>query len=488
MRGAWILGWAVLVGCGGSGGTTGLGPPVAPGGELPAGIEAPAAPPVPADRAPVPPIPIGPIATQPDVVVPPAEPTTPPPVVTPPPAVPAPVTPLPPVVAPPSGEPPPVAAPPPAADPELPQLEPELLVLVDAEPPGAGCARGGIRAQAGIDADRDGALAAGELEQARLLCDGTTPESYLLLRTTDPAATAACPGGVTTAQLGADVDGDEDLSDGEVALAFQACAPVRPTVARLAIGATGASPHLTAAGELWFACDGAPGSLCRLTSPAESAPILEADLDADGATDLHVFAGGQPAVAFAGPPEAPIVAIASDGDGDVYFSSSADAVIRKYVQTWDATIEWQLGCAGARLAADGSTLYVGCPDGSLLAWRVSDGAPLELTVTGAPAAPLRHVAAGAGWVYLATDGEVGRFPASGGPYERLVGVGPEALAAGAGGALWLREGASLRFRSANGTIATSAAAADPRELAARGNLLAVRDGSGRVTLVDLRAP
>jgi hypothetical protein len=75
-------------------------------------------------------------------------------------------------------------------------------------------------------------LAPAERAETRWLCDGEVALAILLLRTKDPAPTATCPSGVTTVQIGGDLDGDEDLARDEIAVAFQSCAasdaPVLP--------------------------------------------------------------------------------------------------------------------------------------------------------------------------------------------------------------------------------------------------------------------
>jgi hypothetical protein len=294
---------------------------------------------------------------------------------------------------------------------------------------------------------------------------------------------------VTTVQLGPDGDGDEDLASDEVALSFQACAPPAIVTTSLAVGPVGGAPHLTALGELFFACADDAASLCRLEPATSGATVLEADLDGDGLADARVHGSGSVARVWTG--TSGITSLASDGDGNVYVASAGDATVRKLVRAWDAMVDWRDGCAGARLVADEAALYVGCADGALqaLAIEASDGSTaITLAVTAMPPGPVTGLATAAGWIHVATDAGFGRLPTGGGRFEPLASTSIGGLASGEDGALWFTDGGALRVRRADGTLATPAVpVAWARELALRGSLLAVRDATGKVTLVDVRA-
>lgn len=110
------------------------------------------------------------------------------------------------------------------------------LMSVTAEPAGANCAAGGRRVQSGLDADRDGALAVGEVAQTSYVCNGATGATgatgtngdngldTLLLTATEPAG-SNCTHGGTRVENGRDANRDAVLDPGEVAQTAYVCNP-----------------------------------------------------------------------------------------------------------------------------------------------------------------------------------------------------------------------------------------------------------------------
>jgi hypothetical protein len=143
---------------------------------------------------------------------------------------------------------------------------PITIVLVDPEPPGASCAAGGARIRTGVDDDRDGVLAASEVDDTRHVCNGVsaadgsdgmpglpgeagapglpgepgaagepgppgepgtpgepgppgepgTPGRSSLIRLDEVAAGATCTAGGVAIHAGLDDDGDGSLGDDEI--------------------------------------------------------------------------------------------------------------------------------------------------------------------------------------------------------------------------------------------------------------------------------
>lgn len=80
------------------------------------------------------------------------------------------------------------------------------------EPRGPNCAAGGQRVSQGLDANRDGILQAGEIDEVTFIC----APAISLVRTSTLAPGAECPNGGLVLERGLDADGDEVLSDPEV--------------------------------------------------------------------------------------------------------------------------------------------------------------------------------------------------------------------------------------------------------------------------------
>ena len=99
------------------------------------------------------------------------------------------------------------------------------LLLVEVEMAGANCAEGGVRIQAGADANGNGTLEASEIEQTSFACDGPpgNPGQATLIRTRT-ATTTLCENGGIVVETGLDLDGNGTLDDPEVRTAEAVCA------------------------------------------------------------------------------------------------------------------------------------------------------------------------------------------------------------------------------------------------------------------------
>lgn len=96
-----------------------------------------------------------------------------------------------------------------------------LLALTD-EAPGANCAAGGTRIDSGIDDDGDGVLDPGEVDSTAYLCDGEAGAATLVT-TTVIAPDATCPAGGIRVDHGVDDDRDGTLAAGEVDSSVVVC-------------------------------------------------------------------------------------------------------------------------------------------------------------------------------------------------------------------------------------------------------------------------
>lgn len=89
------------------------------------------------------------------------------------------------------------------------------LIAMSDLAPGEECAAGGLRLVSGIDDDRDGALAAGEVDDTRVLCRAEDGLTALVSITEEPAG-ERCPTGGQRVQVGLDDDRDGTLDADEV--------------------------------------------------------------------------------------------------------------------------------------------------------------------------------------------------------------------------------------------------------------------------------
>ena len=146
------------------------------------------------------------------------------------------------------------------------------LLLTSAEPMGANCAAGGVKVQAGLDADRNGALAAGEVSSTSFVCNGIngvngvggSGKSWQNAARIDPGTPAI--GGNTVPQLAFDGNGNGLALWGPRASSYSAAtgwsAPVLITPStlagnsKIAVNARGDAVAVwaqftLASGELW---------------------------------------------------------------------------------------------------------------------------------------------------------------------------------------------------------------------------------------------
>ena len=84
------------------------------------------------------------------------------------------------------------------------------------EPPGANCPNGGVKIEAGIDANNNGQLDPAEINAASTayVCNGTGTNA--LVKTSAEAAGANCPFGGTRIETGLDANNNGELDDTEV--------------------------------------------------------------------------------------------------------------------------------------------------------------------------------------------------------------------------------------------------------------------------------
>jgi len=81
------------------------------------------------------------------------------------------------------------------------------LVEVEPEAAGANCAAGGFRVVSGLDANGDGALQPGEVSLSTYVCDGETGAGTMLVLQAEPAGANCAAGGV---RIDAGIDADRD--------------------------------------------------------------------------------------------------------------------------------------------------------------------------------------------------------------------------------------------------------------------------------------
>lgn len=99
------------------------------------------------------------------------------------------------------------------------------LVLTSAEPAGSRCAAGGVRIDAGLDTNRNGTLEAAEIATTQYVCGsgaGTDGLSTLVLMQDEPAG-ANCPSGGKRISAGLDADRNGVLAVGEVSATAYVC-------------------------------------------------------------------------------------------------------------------------------------------------------------------------------------------------------------------------------------------------------------------------
>lgn len=106
---------------------------------------------------------------------------------------------------------------------------PAVLTRKAALAPGASCANGGARVDAGRDRDGDGVLSDSEVEQTVLVCDPPAAEPKPVLVRQNAAPFGACPGSGTVVRAGFDADSDGLLSDSEVTQATTVCSDTFPS-------------------------------------------------------------------------------------------------------------------------------------------------------------------------------------------------------------------------------------------------------------------
>ena len=92
------------------------------------------------------------------------------------------------------------------------------LVTTAIEPAGMACPGGGVRIDAGTDANGDGALAPDELASTQVVCNGDAgdPGMATLLDSSDEPAGANCVAGGVRIDIGPDRDGNGQLDTAEV--------------------------------------------------------------------------------------------------------------------------------------------------------------------------------------------------------------------------------------------------------------------------------
>ena len=92
------------------------------------------------------------------------------------------------------------------------------------EPAGENCAVGGVRIDAGVDADGDGQLGADEVSETTYACfpDNTTGD-LLNVETYVGEATDECPGGFVSQRLGLDANADGVLQEEEQSVSLLLC-------------------------------------------------------------------------------------------------------------------------------------------------------------------------------------------------------------------------------------------------------------------------
>lgn len=100
----------------------------------------------------------------------------------------------------------------------------KTISRVATEPTGTHCPAGGIRIEAGKDADGNGSLADIEVTDTQYVCNGATGLAALTRATPEPSSTDCAYGG-TRLEIGVDADGDGVLDDAEVSQTSFVCSP-----------------------------------------------------------------------------------------------------------------------------------------------------------------------------------------------------------------------------------------------------------------------
>jgi hypothetical protein len=99
---------------------------------------------------------------------------------------------------------------------------PAVRMRASAEPPGSSCSAGGVRIDAGVDADGDGALADGEVQTTYRACDNAAGTPAMASLAFEPAG-ANCATSGARFQAGLDTDSDGTLKSTETGFDTYVC-------------------------------------------------------------------------------------------------------------------------------------------------------------------------------------------------------------------------------------------------------------------------
>ncbi len=97
------------------------------------------------------------------------------------------------------------------------------LVAIKAEAPGTGCASGGIRIDAGLDSDGNGAVSASEVSSTQYVCAGAADSSATLVQMRDEPSSAYCTAGGKAIKVGMDGNANGQLEAAETSSTGYVC-------------------------------------------------------------------------------------------------------------------------------------------------------------------------------------------------------------------------------------------------------------------------
>lgn len=301
------------------------------------------------------------------------------------------------------------------------------LLATTAEAAGANCTSGGTRIDAGLDANADGTLQAGEVTQTRFVCDGAAGATgpggaagsngsngangpnglTALLRLSVEAAGANCLGGGTRVDAGADSNNNGTLDAGEISATSYVCSAsdtVWTTVSTASYQmlsnrryladrtslATLTLPATPSVGDTVAVTGGAAGGW-QLAQNAGQAIVV-------GEDDSGVVRAVQPTVSMTAAAAQSWNPIATNSSGSIVYAASNLGVMRSI----DAGASWTTALPTATAWSGLATT----PDGQIVVAVAPDGTMQRSVNQGAAWAPMAAIGTGVERIGMSSDGQV----------------------------------------------------------------------------------
>lgn len=212
-----------------------------------------------------------------------------------------------------------------------------VVIRTFAEPAGANCATGGTRADAGRDANGNGALDAGEEATTVYMCTQPGGAAGLIRTAVEPAG-ANCASGGTRIQAGLDDDGNGALVDAEVDTTTYVCNAAPP--AGGLVRTIAEPPGVNCALGGWRVQAGVDDNGNGVLESTEvDSTAYACTAPPPGAYTWHTAQRVNTMSSFAGSPR---IAMAPDGNGMMAWGQLDGAYLAAYAARFDATsLTWQ---------------------------------------------------------------------------------------------------------------------------------------------------